>query len=225
MKSSQRTSLIQDSFTYDIVHMQMQPNSIPLDLTDGEEPPEIPDSTISTPKPEITVGISREAFSSRDHASLLNFWQESDLVLSDPHASQGDLLFVFLIFETKGLTTSGNLIGAQNQAAGAGTCAIRVLESLAAQAPEVNVPRIVFTVTTEGAIKELWVNYSLWKEDKQEWHYYMTCLGAWRTTFSDGAEQFVKAIAAICLYGAKEFFPQIKQVLDSIWRSRRAVLP
>ena len=89
--------------------------------------------------------------------------------------------FLFVIIEAKGLTTDGNLIGAQNQAAGAGACAIGLLTSLAAQDPDANAPRIIFSCTTEGAIHELWVHYQTEDEDRNSLQH-MTCLGAWRTT-------------------------------------------
>jgi hypothetical protein len=50
----------------------------------------------------------------------------------------------------------------QNQAVGAGTCAIRLLRSLGEQDPGNGAPRVVFSVTTEGPMKELWVHYWVW---------------------------------------------------------------
>ncbi|RYN17035.1 hypothetical protein AA0119_g11489 [Alternaria tenuissima] len=106
------------------------------------------------PKPDIAVGISREAFS-RTYAGLLDYWQAGKAVFSDPHATQGDMRFYFFIIKAKGLVAHGNLIGAQSQAIGAGKCAIRLLESLAAQDPGLGAPRIVINYTTEGAMHEL----------------------------------------------------------------------
>jgi hypothetical protein len=172
------------------------------------------DGTITTPKPDVTLGISREAFS-RTHANLLECWQASKVVLSDPHTTQGDMRFPFLIIEAKGLATNGNLIGAQNQAAGGGTCAIRLLASLAAQAPEVCAPRIVFSCTTEGAIHELWIHFQAIDGQNTTKHY-MVCLGSWRTTLDRHARELVAALAAIFAWGVEVFFPQIKQVLDNV---------
>lgn len=88
-------------------------------------------------------------------ARLLEHWQAGITVYSDPHVTEGEIRFPFLFIEAKGLVTNGNLIGGQNQAAGGGTCAVRLLDSLAKQSPCIGVPRIVFSLTTEGALREL----------------------------------------------------------------------
>ncbi|KAH7111791.1 hypothetical protein B0J11DRAFT_585728 [Dendryphion nanum] len=95
------------------------------------------EGTLTAPKQDIMVGISREAFSSI-HAGLLVYWQDGQAVLSDPYATQGDMRFPFLIIEAKGIATNGNLFGAQNQAAGGGACAIRPLQDVAAPRSEQN---------------------------------------------------------------------------------------
>ncbi|KAH8726947.1 hypothetical protein GQ44DRAFT_758483 [Phaeosphaeriaceae sp. PMI808] len=208
----------QNSLDSDIIRVQPGGNAVnfmfpraPTEPSESSTPSEL-DGTITTPKPDITVGISRQAFGPT-HTSLLDYWQASKAVLSDPHAIQGDMRFPFLIIETKGLATSGNILGAQNQAAGAGTCAIRLLRSLADQDPGTGAPRIVFSCTTEGAIHELWIHYQAVDEGgvvKQ----HMTCLGIWRTTFESHANAFVAALASIYCWGVNVFFPQIQQVLD-----------
>ncbi|KAF2016865.1 hypothetical protein BU24DRAFT_419917 [Aaosphaeria arxii CBS 175.79] len=172
------------------------------------------DDSITTPKPDITVGISREAFSP-PHAGLLEYWQAGKAVFSDPHATQGDMRFPFFFIEAKGLATNGNLIGAQNQAAGGGACAIRLLDSLAKQDPGTGTPRIIFSSTTEGAVHELWVHYWL-ADDNGVVKYHMTCLGAWRTTLDRHAREYVTALAIILRWGVDVFYPQIKQALDRV---------
>jgi hypothetical protein len=207
----------QNSLDSDII--RVRPDGNPFNFTTLPEPSESStaselEGTLTTPKPDITVGISREAFSSI-HAGLLGYWQAENAVLSDPHATQGDMRFPFLIIEAKGLATNGNLIGAQNQAAGGGACAIRLLESLAAQDSRADAPRIVFSITTEGAMHELWVHYWMVDEDNIK-KYHMTCLGAWRTTLHRHANEFVAALATIFSWGVDVFHPQIKQVLDRV---------
>ncbi|KAF2732463.1 hypothetical protein EJ04DRAFT_525271 [Polyplosphaeria fusca] len=166
-----------------------------------------PDGTLSTPKPEITVEISRDAFTG-SHAGLLEYWQANEMVLSDPHATQGDIRFPFLIFEAKGLVTNGNLIGAQNQAAGGGACAIRLLESLAAQDTGTGLPRIVFSVTTEAPYMN-----SGFIIDRQE-------RGGRRWIVT--AVEFVAALASIYCWGVDVFYPQIKQSMDGILNAMHA---
>ncbi|KAF1999696.1 hypothetical protein P154DRAFT_523032 [Amniculicola lignicola CBS 123094] len=174
------------------------------------------DSMLSTPKPDITVGISPDVFRP-SHEGMLKAWQADNIVLSDPHTQLGDMRFPFLVIETKGLATDSNMIGAQNQAAGGGTCALRALESFEAQMLGVaTVPRIVFSVTTEGALHELWVHYRI--IEGEDVHYHMTCLGAWRTTLSRHANDFVSAIASIFQWSVDVYFQQIEQALDIVLR-------
>ncbi|KAF1943260.1 hypothetical protein EJ02DRAFT_433376 [Clathrospora elynae] len=175
------------------------------------------DGTITTPKPDIAVGISLDAFSP-EHTAILNYWQVKKAVLSDPHAIQGDMRFPFFIIEAKGLATNGNLIGAQNQAAGGGTCALLLLESLAAQDPagRSGAPRIVFSFTTESAIHELWVHYRGVDNNDDTPKLHMTCLGAWRTTLHRHAHEFVAVLAIVLGWGVDVFHPQIKQVMDRV---------
>ncbi|KAF2024855.1 hypothetical protein EK21DRAFT_93737 [Setomelanomma holmii] len=215
-----------NSFDSNIIHVQPDSDSTNLaSLTASTEPSDSSsvsdlDSTITTPKPDITVGISRDAFT-REQTGLLEYWQASKLVLSDPHATQGDMRFPFLIIEAKGLATDGNLIGAQNQAAGGGTCAIRLLASLAEQDSEAAVPRIVFSCTTEGAIHELWIHFTMLDEENNP-KQHMVCLGAWRMTIERHVNEFVTALAIILSWGVDVFFPQIKQVLDGILNVARS---
>lgn len=166
---------------------------------------------LATPKPDITVGIAREAFS-MTHAGLLNYWQAHEAVISDPHDTPSDMRFPFLIIEAKGPAADGHLIGTQNQAAGGGTCAIKMLDSLAALDPGTGAPRIVFSVTTEAAIKELWIHYRLLGGDS----IYMTCLGTWRTTIDRHAKDFATAMAVIFRWGVHVYLLQIKQALDRV---------
>ena len=84
---------------------------------------------------------------------------------------------------------------------------------LGEQDPGNGAPRIVFSVTTEGPIKELWVHY--WVVDENNiLKYHMTCLGAWRTTLHRHADEFVAALASIFRWAVEVFVPQIKLVLD-----------
>lgn len=54
----------------------------------------------TSPKPGITVGILREAFS-RNHACLLDCWQTRKVVLSDPHVKQAGMRLQSIEKETR----------------------------------------------------------------------------------------------------------------------------
>ena len=52
-------------------------------------------------------------------------------------------------------------------------------------------PAVLFSVTTEGSLHEMWVHYQLGEA------YHMTCHRAWRTARLEDAREFVQALAKI----------------------------
>ena len=75
------------------------------------------------------------------------------------------------------------------------------------QDPGTGAPCIIFSVTTEGAMHELWVHYQMVDEENIQKHH-MTCLGAWRTTLDRHVNEFVAALASILCWGVDVFHPQ-----------------
>ncbi|KAK7177589.1 hypothetical protein PSPO01_16364 [Paraphaeosphaeria sporulosa] len=88
-----------------------------LSYTSGYTSHSDPDS-LSTPKPDISVGLEHRSFSPSQQ-STLNYLE------TDPHAQTIGLHFPFLIFEAKG---NAGLFGAQNQAAVGAACMLRILD-------------------------------------------------------------------------------------------------
>jgi hypothetical protein len=138
--------------------------------------------------------------------------QDSCYVQSEPHQAQIGLRFPFLVVEAKGGAAGGNMIGAQNQAAVDGACALNIfadLESIVTQitsrpdfvlcTPADTSPRVLFSVTTEGPLHEIWVHYRV------DEAYYMTCYRAWRTTRHQDAKEFVQTLANIVGWGKRGF--------------------
>jgi hypothetical protein len=156
-------------------------------------------NSLTTPKPDISVGLNRYSFEEL-HQRLLADLQHTGRLLSEPHAMQLGLHFPFLLVEAKGLTTSGNIIGAENQAAVGGACALRILDSLASLGSVVTEPPlIIFTISTEGPIHELSIHYYI------EGSYHMTVHRTWRTTLERDNLEFIFAIARIIYWGANSF--------------------
>jgi hypothetical protein len=154
---------------------------------------------LTTPKPDMSVGLNRSSFEEL-HQRLLAELQDTGRLLSEPHAVQLGLHFPFLLVEAKGLTTSGNIIGAENQAAVGGACALRILYSLASLGSEViEPPPIIFSISTEGPIHELSIHYCI------EGDYHMTVHRTWRTTLERDNLEFIFAIARIIFWGANSF--------------------
>src|SRR5207302_295489 len=81
---------------------------------------------ISTPKPDITIGLAHTVFVQRHQRRLVDH-QASGSILSDPHAADMGIRFPFLVVEAKGLSLNGSLISAQNQAAISGASILTIL--------------------------------------------------------------------------------------------------
>lgn len=66
---------------------------------------------ISTPNPDIVVGLEDKAFTPM-HRFQLALYQSRGLIMSDPHMTAMGLRFPFLIVEMKGLSLHGGLVAA-----------------------------------------------------------------------------------------------------------------
>ncbi|KAH8691076.1 hypothetical protein GQ44DRAFT_720098 [Phaeosphaeriaceae sp. PMI808] len=168
---------------------------------------------LTTPKPDISIGLNRSSFQEL-HQGLLVELQDTKQLLSEPHAVQLGLHFPFLLAEAKGLATSGNMIGAENQAAVGGACALRILDSLASLGSEVTeLPPVIFTISVEGPVHELSIHYCI------EGKYHMTVHRTWRTTLERDNLEFIVAIARIIYWGANSFRDTIVTKMDLIIES------
>ncbi|KAF2850639.1 hypothetical protein T440DRAFT_554817 [Plenodomus tracheiphilus IPT5] len=137
------------------------------------------DLHLSTPKPDITVGLASDCITKALNLSqdiLLHLQTDPNNAqpfVSDPHQVPLGLRFPFLIVEAKGLNTGSNLIHAQNQAAVAAASALNILSDLDALIPNLNVdaefsiPSILFSLATEGPTHELWATKSYEVQDDE----------------------------------------------------------
>jgi hypothetical protein len=122
------------------------------------------------------------------------------------------------LLDTAG-STGGNLYQAQNQAAVGGSTALQILRNLselksaqnldwesqgssqASNGPIETLPdlisHMVFSVTTEGPIHELWLHFRRPSEED----FYMVCIGAWRTTVKDDTLNLLRYLWAVLRWG------------------------
>ncbi|KAF1350505.1 hypothetical protein EJ07DRAFT_139040 [Lizonia empirigonia] len=164
---------------------------------------------ISTPKPDITVGLEETHFSLLHQRRLVDH-QKSGTILSDPHAAFMGMRFPFLIVETKGLSVHGNLVSAQNQAAISGASMLRILKDLEETTnSHPTSPLLCFSIVTEGPAHELWVHF----EHAEAFH--MEAIKSWRMTRASDVEEFVRALARIIEWGRGRFRDSIIARLDS----------
>jgi len=153
---------------------------------------------LTTPKPDILVGLARHSFT-EVHQVLLGEWQDNGRLVSEPQLVQHGLHFPFLLVEAKGLATSGNMMGAENQAAVGGACAINILKALQHLEPSFPLAHIVFSISTEGPLHQLFIHY--YTDGK----YHMTVHRAWRATLQRDCTEFVLALARIIQWGEGEY--------------------
>jgi hypothetical protein len=130
-----------------------------------------------------------------------------------------DLRFPFLIVEAKACATGGNLYQAQNQAAVSGSAALQILKSVSDlqhtteldqedqdnmevsnQPDQPRAPNLVFSITTEGPVHELWVHFQGSSDD-----FHMVCVRAWRITIKDDVIDFLHHLSAVLRWGNSEF--------------------
>lgn len=188
------------------------PSNAPSDYTTDDP------TRVSIPKPDIAIGLSHSSFSKLQGKILWDL-QDNNRVFSEPHQSAIGLHFPFLILEAKGLAIGSNMVGAQNQAAVDGACALNILRDLKLAAitsvhhasNDQSEPRqVFFSVVTEGPIHELWVHYQI------DEAYHMTLLRIWRTTIAKEATEFVQALGKLFEWGVSKFRDAILKELTTI---------
>ncbi|KAL1643205.1 hypothetical protein SLS61_009354 [Didymella pomorum] len=164
---------------------------------------------LTTPKPDIVVGLARRSFS-EVHQVLLGEWQDKAKLLSEPQLVQHGLHFPFLLVEAKGLATSGNMMGAENQAAVGGACAMNILRALQDLEPDFPLARIIFSISTEGPLHQLGIHYIVGAQ------YHMTVHRAWRTTLDRDCTELVVALARIIQWGGDQYRNEITASLQRV---------
>jgi hypothetical protein len=170
---------------------------------------------ISTPKPDIVVGLEDRAFAPTHRVRLAKH-QSSGSILSDPHTAAMGLRFPFLIAETKGLSLNGGLVAAQNQAAIGAACMLKILDDLENQAALLTAPtspaapRLCFSITTEGPVHELWVHFKLGEAT------HMQNIRAWRTTHQRDVRELVYCLARIFKWAEDDFMGKIQERVEVV---------
>ena len=192
------------------------PSVAPTTSTEAADP-----FHISTPKPDITVGLAHNEFT-ESHQERLVSHQVSGSILSDPHVADMGRRFPFLVAEVKGLSLNESLVSAQNQAAISGASMITILQDLSYQAerrsssfadsgsisPSGDI--LCFSLVTAGPLHELWVNYTVGAAC------HMECLCALRTTLERDALHLTYCIYRILEWGRGAFKEDVVRKLDHI---------
>jgi hypothetical protein len=183
----------------------LPPSTAPTTSTEAADP-----YYISTPKPDITVGLAHAGFTSRHQRRLVDH-QASTSILSDPHIADMALRFPFLVTETKGLGVNGNLVAAQNQAAVSGASMLVILQGLQNQVEWNNssatdsefistqAPMMCFSIVTAGPTHEICVHF------RYQEAFHMHCVRSCRTTHRCDTWEFVLFLSRILQWGRGDF--------------------
>jgi hypothetical protein len=203
-------------------------------------------SLIKTPRPDISIGIDKTGLISRLVSPLISNscaqqlfpWLQDKvkrsfpdrpsepLLISVPASRASDLTFPFAAVEGKAYSTGKPIFEAQNQAAVAGACALKIqldLEDITRRAVRRSnqpptfsnpPPLLFFSVCTEGPIHELWAHYILDEDGSST--FASTILKICNTGLLDTVETFLVAFDNICHWGTGEFLDYVVERLQTI---------
>lgn len=183
---------------------------------------------VSTPKPDITIGLAHTAFQPRQQRYLV-VHQTLQSILSDSHAADMRLRFPFLVVEAKGLSLTGSLVSAQNQAAVSGAAMLGILQDLCKQADSYGsqvsdsgaeatdscarlqeTPALCISIVIVGRIHDL--NVHSMHDEKHFTYPFQT----YRTTFHADARKFVACLVQILDWGKGRYKNGIVEQLDQV---------
>lgn len=158
------------------------------------ERPEKDNSPVKTPRPDITIGLSTTAlvdelkphFPTETHAKAfldslqwtmkyqMDRGQEEPVLCSEPTQRSANLHFPFLVVESNS-ATGKTLFEAQNQAAVAGACALKILLDLGRLARSrgshgEGLSPVVFSICTSGPNMLLSMHYTTEKNGLRFFH-------------------------------------------------------
>jgi hypothetical protein len=206
-------------------------------------PPSVPKgngSPIKTPRPDISMGIKIIALSSDLTPRKLGATKEflnrlqNTMMLREPNGPQeprlisrptagGGLVFPFAVVEGKAYSTGKQMFEAENQAAVAGACGLKMqlcldelVEGVALTCTSSGVPTpLFFSICIEGPILELWVHWTSVDEIGNR-GFYMKLLKICHALLPEGLEDFIIAVDNVLHWGTEKF-------LESVVKRLRAV--
>ncbi|KAE8317869.1 hypothetical protein BDV41DRAFT_591376 [Aspergillus transmontanensis] len=183
--------------------------------------PTIPVVKLKDPRPDICVGLSDDSLadalrSTKDRyiaQSLLLDMQDTSTLISDPHVTPLGLRFSFFDSRGKGRCNRREPLPSPEPSC-SGLSGLRdgqdpieknhdnveASNESGQASPNIEL-NMVFSITTEGPVHELWIHF---RER------------TWRTTLKDGSLNFLRHLSAILRWGNGEFKDQIISVLKDL---------
>lgn len=220
----------------------MPPPALPVPEKDADRSP------IKTPRPDLSIGTDLmaliSALSSQDlnkvKARAFLDWLQNEMV---QHESDGplepmlilvpalralDLAFPFAVVEGKAYSTGKQIFEAENQAAVAGACGLKIqidLDNLvdhattSSGAPPTSSkidPPLFFSITTQGPIHELWVHWTIVEEDVRVFE--SKLVESCNALLLERGEDFVVKLNNVAVWGTGPFLDSVVKRLGMIAR-------
>ena len=217
-------------------------------------------SQVKTPHPDVTVGIKvsslLSALSNDYDSSIENITAFFDqlqnesiqhepngplepLLIPVPALSALDLAFPFAVVEGKAYSTGKQIFEAENQAAVAAACALKILidlddlvgrvkgaraDSSAATVQLISEPKhdsdslppLFFSITTQGPIHELWVHWTVPKDEVRTFE--SKLLDSCNVLLQKQAQDFMVKVNNVCAWGTGMFKDSVMKRLELVAR-------
>ena len=207
--------------------------------------------TIKVPRPDISIGIQLPALISALSSQNLNnvkarqflTWLQDEMVEQKPDGPLEpmlilvpapralDLAFPFAVVEGKAYSTGKQIFEAENQAAVAGACALKIqldLDDLVEHAAKTSgarptssntEPPLFFTICTQGPIHELWAHWTVVEDYVRMFD--SKLLDSCNALLLDRGEEFMVKLNNVGVWGTGPFMKSVVERLGKVARQAR----
>ena len=194
-------------------------------------------SPVKTPHPDLSIGIDLDALISalsqdldEDKATEFIDWLQKEMVQHEPGAPLEpmlilvpapralDLAFPFAVVEGKAYSTGKQIFEAENQAAVSMACAHNILHCLDRMANRGKIantqPRVLFSITTQGPIHELWAHWTVVKGGVRIFE--SKLWDSWNGLVQERAVEFIVKLNSVCVWGIGSFMKSVVEGLGKV---------
>ncbi|KAL9622615.1 MAG: hypothetical protein Q9160_003112 [Pyrenula sp. 1 TL-2023] len=208
----------------------VKPPAVPAPEKDHRSP-------VKTPRPDLSIGIELDTLisalyptlDSNDARSFIDWLQEEmvqhesggpsePMLIPIPALRAGDLAFPFAVIEGKAYSTGKQIFEAENQAAVSMACAHNILHRLDRMANDGTTAstqtRVLFSITTEGPIHELWAHWTVVKSGVRMFE--SVLWDSWNGLVQSRALDFIVKLHNVCVWGTGPFMESAVEGLKKV---------
>ena len=140
------------------------------------------------------------------------------MLISVPAPRALDLAFPFAVVEGRAYSTGKQIFEAENQAAVSVACAHNMLCRLDhmanREAKASTQPRVLFSITTQGPIHELWVHWTIVDDGVRI--YESKLWDSWNVLVQGRAADFIFKLNNVCVWGTGDFMKSVVEGLGKV---------